>query len=111
MGTKSDPGDAKLLADVVRTERHNHRPIAGDSDLADGVNLWLGRSTNAPAVLAIARTPELGRELSRSKIASEVRKDGRQRSSERRAEEIASQHQVHEQKGFPPLQAVVITTL
>ena len=31
-GAKSDTGDAKLLADLVRTDRHNHRPIAGDSD-------------------------------------------------------------------------------
>ena len=30
-GAKSDPGDAKVLADLVRTDRHNHRPIAGDS--------------------------------------------------------------------------------
>ena len=31
LGAKSDAGDAKLLADLVRTDRHNHRPIAGDS--------------------------------------------------------------------------------
>ncbi len=31
---KSDPGDAKVLADLVRTDRHNHRPVAGDSDLS-----------------------------------------------------------------------------
>ena len=30
-GAKSDASDAKLLADLVRTDRHNHRPIAGDS--------------------------------------------------------------------------------
>ena len=30
-GAKSDPADAKVLADLVRTDRHNHRPIAGDS--------------------------------------------------------------------------------
>ena len=38
-GAKSDPGDAKVLADLVRTDRHNHRPIAGDSDLAEGVKV------------------------------------------------------------------------
>src|ERR1700730_12049567 len=27
-GAKSDASDAKLLADLVRTDRHNHRPIA-----------------------------------------------------------------------------------
>jgi transposase len=36
-GAKSDPGDAKVLADLVRTDRHNHRPVAGDSDLAEGI--------------------------------------------------------------------------
>jgi len=122
-GAKSDPGDAKVLADLVRTDRHNHRPIAGDSELAEGIKLlarahqnaiW-GRqrqvnalrsalreyypgalvafgtdlaSADALAVLAIASTPELGRELSRSKIASALRRGGRQRNVERRAEEI-----------------------
>jgi len=38
-GTKSDPGDAKVLADLVRTDRHNHRPVAGDSDKADGLKV------------------------------------------------------------------------
>lgn len=36
---KSDAGDAKLLADLVRTDRHNHRPIAGDSELAGAVQV------------------------------------------------------------------------
>src|SRR6201988_776882 len=30
-GAKSDAGDAKVLADLVRTDRHNHRSLAGDS--------------------------------------------------------------------------------
>jgi transposase len=38
-GAKSDPGDAKMLAELVRTDRHNHRPVAGDSDLAEGVKI------------------------------------------------------------------------
>jgi hypothetical protein len=122
-GAKSDPGDAKVLADLVRTDRHNHRPIAGDSELAEGIKLlarahqsaiW-GRqrqlnalrsslreyypgalvafgtdlaSPDALAVLEIAPTPEIGRGLSRSKIASGLRRGGRQRNIERRAEEI-----------------------
>lgn len=36
---KSDPGDAKVLADIVRTDRHNHRPVAGDSDLAEAIKV------------------------------------------------------------------------
>ena len=122
-GAKSDPGDAKVLADLVRTDRHNHRPIAGDSDLAEGVKflaraqqsaIWSRQrqlnalrsslreyypgalaafgtdlaSSDALSVLLIAPTPELGRGLSHSKIASALRKGGRQRNIERRAEEI-----------------------
>ncbi len=38
-GAKSDAGDAKVLADLVRTNRHNHRPVAGDSDLAEAIKV------------------------------------------------------------------------
>jgi Transposase len=38
-GAKSDRGDAKVLADLVRTDRHNHRQVAGDSDLAEAVKV------------------------------------------------------------------------
>jgi transposase len=38
-GAKSDPGDAKVLADLVRTDRHNHRPIAADSPEAEAVKV------------------------------------------------------------------------
>lgn len=122
-GAKSDTGDAKVLADLVRTDRHNHRPVSGDSDLVEGIKL-LARShqtaiwgrqrqinalrsalreyypgalaafgTNlshgdAVEVLQIAPTPELGRGLSRSKIASALRRGGRLRNIERRTEEI-----------------------
>ena len=42
-GAKSDAGDAKVLADLVRTDRHNHRPMAGDSPEAEAVKV-LARS-------------------------------------------------------------------
>jgi transposase len=38
-GAKSDPGDAHVLADLVRTDRHQHRPIAGDSPEVLGVKV------------------------------------------------------------------------
>jgi transposase len=38
-GAKSDAGDAKLLADLVRTDRHNHRPIAGDSPAVEAIKV------------------------------------------------------------------------
>jgi transposase len=34
---KSDRTDAKVLADLVRTDRHNHRQVAGDSPLAEAI--------------------------------------------------------------------------
>jgi transposase len=38
-GPKSDPGDAKVLADLVRTDRQNHREVAGDTDLAEAIKV------------------------------------------------------------------------
>jgi transposase len=54
---KSDRGDARMLADLVRTDRHNHRTVAPDSELLAGIKvlarahqslIWTrGRQTNA----------------------------------------------------------------
>lgn len=121
-GAKSDPGDARVLAELARMDGHNHRRIAGDTDLAEAVKvlarahqsmIWTRqRQTNqlrstlrefypaaleafpelasgdALAVLAIAPTPALGRSLSRSKIASALRRGGRQRRIDERTVEI-----------------------
>lgn len=122
-GAKSDPGDAKVLADLVRTDRHNHRPVAGDSELGEQIKLiarthqsfvWERQrhvnrlrselrefypaalqafgtdlaDRDAIAVLGIAPTPQLGRRLSRSKIAAALRRAGRQRNIQSRAEQI-----------------------
>ncbi|MBV9352383.1 MAG: IS110 family transposase [Mycobacterium sp.] len=38
-GAKSDASDAKLLADLVRTDRHNHRRVAGDSNQAEAIKV------------------------------------------------------------------------
>lgn len=122
-GAKSDAGDAKLLADLVRTDAHNHRPLAGDSDEAGAIRVlarahqglvWTRQrqvnglrsalrdyfpgalvafgtdlaSSDALAILQVAPTPAAGRGLSRAKIASALRRAGRQRNLERRAAEI-----------------------
>jgi hypothetical protein len=122
-GAKSDPGDAEVLADLVRTDAHNHREIAGDTDLAEAVKIlarahqsmiWTrGRQTNtlrstlreyypnalvalgddlhapeALEILSIAPTPALGRQLSKSKIASALRRAGRQRRIEESTDKI-----------------------
>lgn len=36
-GAKSDPGDAHVLAEIVRTDRVHHRAVAGDSEQAEVV--------------------------------------------------------------------------
>jgi transposase len=121
-GAKSDPGDAKVLAELARTDHHNHRPIAGDSEGVESLKvltrahqslIWTRQrqlnqlrstlrefypgaleafadlgSNDALAVLAVAPTPSLGRQLSRSKIASALRRGGRQRRVDERAAEI-----------------------
>ena len=38
-GAKSDPADAHLLADMVRTDHHQLRVVAGDSQLAEAVKV------------------------------------------------------------------------
>jgi transposase len=38
-GAKSDPGDSHTLADMVRTDRHQLRPIAGDTPQAEAVKV------------------------------------------------------------------------
>lgn len=38
-GAKSDSGDAKMLADLVRTDRHNHRQVAGDTPAAEAIRI------------------------------------------------------------------------
>jgi transposase len=38
-GGKSDRGDARVLADLVRTDRHNHRTVAADSELLAAIKV------------------------------------------------------------------------
>jgi hypothetical protein len=42
-GAKSDPGDAFVLAELARTDRHNHRAVAGDTEAAEAIKV-LARS-------------------------------------------------------------------
>lgn len=135
-GAKSDPGDARVLAELARTDGHNHRPVAGDSELAESVKvltrghqslIWTRqrqlnqlRSTlrefypgaleafaelghnDALSVLAIAPTPTLGAQTSRSKIAAALRRGGRQRRVDERAEQIQAALRT-DQLTAPPL--------
>jgi hypothetical protein len=38
-GAKSDAGDAQVLSDMVRTDRHNHRLVAGDSEGVEAIKV------------------------------------------------------------------------
>jgi len=122
-GAKSDPADAQVLADLVRTDRHHHRPVAGDSELAQATKvlarahqraIWdrqrqLNRlrsilreffpaaleafgtdlaHPDALGVLERAPTPALAAKLSVSAIGAALRRGGRQRNVESRAQAI-----------------------
>jgi transposase len=54
-GAKSDPQDAHTLADMVRTDRHQLRPVAGESDLAEAIKVF----TRAHKTLIWERTRHL----------------------------------------------------
>ena len=137
-GAKSDPGDAKVLADLARSDAHMHRSVAGDSELGEAIKvlarghqslIWARqrqanqlRSTlrefypaaldafsqfagrDALTVLAIAPTPTTGRQLSRAKIASALRRGGRQRRIDERTVEIQAALR-SDQLEAPPLVA------
>lgn len=122
-GKKSDALDAHVLADLVRLDRHNHRPVAGDSVEAEAVKvlaraqhrlIWLRRRQlnalramlrefypaamvafgddlahpDALAVLEAAPSPAKGRSLSAARIAACLRRGGRKRYVDSRAQEI-----------------------
>jgi transposase len=53
-GAKSDPGDAKVLADLVRTDRHNHRQVSETPRWSKGSRSWPG-PTRTPSGAASAR--------------------------------------------------------
>jgi Transposase/Transposase IS116/IS110/IS902 family len=136
-GAKSDTGDAKMLADLVRTDRHNHRAVSGDTSLAEAVKLLARAHQNAiwsrqrqvnalrsslkdyypgaleafgtdladrdaVAVLSIAPTPALGRTLSRAKLVGAMKRAGRQRNLDERAEKIRGALRT-EQLAQPPV--------
>ena len=67
-GAKSDAGDAKLLADLVRTDRHNHREVAGDSDEAAAVRSEMRAPSAYHAVTP--RTKEHGPSLAPGPVSA-----------------------------------------
>ncbi|MGB2947373.1 MAG: IS110 family transposase [Rhodococcus sp. (in: high G+C Gram-positive bacteria)] len=143
-GAKSDAGDAKLLADLVRTDRHNHRTIAGDSAAAEAIKvlarghqnlIWSrNRQTNALrsalreyypaaleafdslhhsdaiAVLTRAASPAEAAHLSVASIRALLKKAGRQRNIESRAQEIRTALRTEHLTAPPPVAAAFAAT-
>jgi hypothetical protein len=140
-GAKSDPGDAHVLAEIVRLDRSHHRPAAGDSTIAEGVRLaarahqsmiWMRqRAANtlrsllrecypaaleafgtdlagrdALAVLAAAPGPTTGRRLTTRGVALLLRKAGRQRNVDAKAEHIVTTLRGEQLPVRPELEAV-----
>ena len=139
-GRKSDKGDATVLANVLRTDLHAHRPLPADSELAQAVAV-LARAQQdavwervhaqnklrshlreyfpgflaafgsarggitrpeARAILAAAPTPADAARLTRARLASLLRKAGRQRGIEAEAARLHAVFQ-HEQMRQLPL--------
>jgi hypothetical protein len=116
-GAKSDRGDAKILADPVRTDRHNHRQLAEAVKVlarAQQNLLWARQrhvnqlrsalreyyptmleafgtelaQRDALAILQVAPTPAAGARLSAARIRAALQRAGRQRNLEERAAAI-----------------------
>jgi transposase len=114
-GAKSDPGDAHVLAEIVRTDRSHHRPVVVKTLARTHQTMIWTRQRQANqlrsmlrefypaalaafgtdlagrdclAVLAIAPTPGAGRLLTRARVAAVLRKAGRQRNIDKQADLI-----------------------
>ncbi len=134
-GAKSDRGDTEMLADLVRTDRHNHRQVVLDTDTGQGVKVLARAHQNliwdrkrhvnelrsklrdyypaavellqtvplrdALAVLGAAPTPREGSKMTQTRIKTVLKKAGRKRRLDQRADEIlntayrAPQYAVH----------------
>lgn len=122
-GAKSDQLDARVLADLVRTDRHLHRPVAADSAEAEGLKvltrthkdlIWRRQgfvnqlrallrdyfpgalrafgndlaSTDAVTVLLAAPSPDTAARLTSRGLTALLRKAGRKRGVEERAQRL-----------------------
>ncbi len=123
---KSDPGDALVLANILCTDMHAHRPLPDDTDLARAVavlaraqqdatwnrqqmanqlrsllreyypaalaafELWKNglRRPEAREILKTVPTPARAVRLTRTQLASALRRAGRQRGIEAEAERL-----------------------
>jgi transposase len=138
-GRKSDKGDATVLANVLRTDLHAHRPLPADSELARAIAV-LARAQQdavwervhaqnklrshlreyfpgflaafgsarggitrpeARAVLAAAPTPADAARLTRARLASLLRKAGRQRGIEAEAARLHAAFQQEQMRQLP----------
>ena len=125
--SKSDQADAMVLANILRTDAHAHRPLPRDSELGRAITVlarahqdatWRRTkasnelrsllreyypgflqafaargatnlaSADARVILAIAPTPATGANLTKARIATALRRGGRQRNIDRIATEI-----------------------
>ncbi len=125
--SKSDHADAMVLANILRTDAHTHRPLPHDSELARAITVlarahqdatWRRTrasnelrsllreyypgflqafaargatnlaSADARIILAIAPTPAAAANLTKARIATALRRGGRQRNIDRLAAQI-----------------------
>jgi transposase len=138
-GRKSDKGDSAVLANVLRTDLHAHRPLPADSELAQAIAV-LARAQQdavwervhaqnklrshlreyfpgfltafgsarggitrpeARVILAAAPTPADAARLTRARLASLLRKAGRQRGIEAEATRLHAVFQAEQMRQLP----------
>ena len=144
-GRKSDKGDATVLANVLRTDRHAHRPLPADSELAQAVAV-LARAQQdavwervhaqnklrshlreyfpgflaafgsarggitrpeARVILAAAPTPAHAARLTRARLASLLRKAGRQRGIDAEAARLHAAFGQEQMRQLPLVEQVM----
>jgi transposase len=144
-GRKSDKGDAAVLANVLRTDLHAHRPLPADSELAQAVAVLARAQQDAvwervhaqnklrshlreyfPAflaafgslrggltrpearvILAAAPAPADAARLTRARLASLLRKAGRQRGIEAEAARLHAAFQQQQMRQLPLVEAAM----
>ena len=97
-GAKSDAADAHTLADMVRTDSHQLRQVAGDSELAEAIKVVT--RAHKTLILGKAADPTTAARLTRTQITAALRR-ARRRNVVERAEQIQSALRT-EQLAQPP---------
>src|SRR5215469_8602594 len=119
-GTKSDKGDAFVLANILRTDLHAHRPLPADSELAQAIAVLARAQQDAvwdrtaapnklrsclreyfPGFLAAFPTPADAARLNLSQLRALLKKAGRSRGIDAEAQRLRDAFRVPQMRQLP----------